>query len=268
MKRTLVRYIVALRLDPWRVPSQTSRRGPQSVRSPWRVSCLVALAVGLASFGVMTLFWYLLQQDLSLPGHWDYASGTLGDALVLPLLVGALTYLLCSLPSSARDSVACSIGAVVGLAGGAAVQFSWLADPSPRLNWVLPEPETFSLPGWYHAVFLVLLSGAVGAAYCTALVRLGSTDSEEVVRAARLPVGVFCGAVTAFLFLVVLDSIPSAGTSSSTTTIVLCGASIAAALLPLSLAAHRSLNVLLPAQAIGVAAGLSFNVLVAILWPR
>ena len=50
----------------------------------------VALAVLALGFVPMTGFAVFGTHPVGMPGHWDYISGTLGDALVLPFLVGLL----------------------------------------------------------------------------------------------------------------------------------------------------------------------------------
>lgn len=236
--------------------------------SPLRFSFLTASAVCVAGFGVMTTLWYVTPQDRSLPGHWDYISGTLGDALVLPVLAGALTYMILLLPNGRAQVAAAAAGAVLGAAGGVAVQYSWLADPAPRQNWVLPQPEVFSTAGWYHAAFLVALSAAITAGYAVVLARLHRTRDEGILLRIRPPLAVFSAAVPLFLALVVLDSWPSAATSSSTTTITVCLTAVVLALLPLPLAAGRALARLLPAQAVGVLISVGLASLVMLFWQR
>lgn len=233
--------------------------------SPLRFSCLTAVAVCAAGFGVMTVLWYVTPQDNSLPGHWDYISGTLGDALVLPVLAGALTYMVRLLPASLAQVTAAAAGAVLGAAGGVAVQYSWLADPAPRRNWVLPQSGVFSVAGWYHAAFLVALSATITAGYAVVLARLHKTRDEGVLLHLRPSLAVFSAAVPLFLGLVVLDSWRSAATSSSMTTIAVCLTAVVLALLPLPLAAGRVLARLLPAQVVGVLVGVGLASLVMFL---
>lgn len=233
-----------------------------------RVPSLAAIAVSGAGFGVMTALWILLPQDNAIPGHWDYASGTLGDALVLPVLVGSLLSLLGSFPPTPTDKIAGAVGASIGACGGLAVQYSWLADNHPRLNWVLPEPGRFSVPGWYHAAFLVVVSSGIAAAFLLALARMREARRSGKQRAGLVPSALFSGSTALFLALVVFDSTPSASTSSSITTISVCCGALATALLPLTLATPGRTRSLVAAQGAGVLGGLAVLALVIAIWPR
>lgn len=234
------------------------------ILSPWRLACWAFLVVCVCGFGIMTSLWYLLPHNSEIPGHWSYAAGTVGDAVVLPVIAGALTYMVAALPACRTDRKAAAIGAVLGAAGGATVQYSWIADANPRLNWVLPRPGTFSIPGWYHAIFLVAVSTTICSAYLVLVMRLRSA-SADTVRRIRWPMGIFSTAVPLFLSLVILDSAPSNNTSSSMTTIVMCGLGILASLLPLSLAT-RHIRQIVPVQIAGVMVGTVLIKVVLTLW--
>lgn len=250
----IVRDCSASGLDHCRVRLRRSLE-VQPVRAPLAVAWCVAAAVCFVTFGVMTTLWYALPQNPEVPGHWDYASGTLGDAVVLPLLAAALVCAVLVLPSARRDTTALVAGGVLGLSGGAVVQFSWLADPSPRLNWVVPEAHHFSGPGWYHAVVLVILASGLSGMYGLLISRIQDA-SLDFLRQARRAVGCFSAAVSVFLFLVILDSTPSATTSSSVTTILICAGGMAVASYPLLLAAGQNRRVLRPTLLAGLFLGL------------
>ena len=234
------------------------------ILSPWRLACWAFMVVCVCGFGIMTSLWYLLPQNSEIPGHWSYAAGTVGDAIVLPVIAGALTYMVAALPGCRTDRKAAIIGAVLGAAGGMTVQYSWIADADPRLNWVLPKPGTFSIPGWYHASFLVMVSTATCSAYLVLAIRLRPANAD-MIRGLRWPMGVFSAATPLFLSLVILDSTPSTYTSSSMTTIVMCGLGILASLLPLSLAT-RHIRQIVPVQIAGVIVGTVLIKLVFTLW--
>lgn len=238
------------------------------MRAALRVPSIVAIVVAAAGFGVMTALWLLLPQNQSIPGHWDYTSGTLGDALVLPLLVGALLSLLRSVPPTNNEQFVGFGGASIGALGGLAVQYSWLADNHPRVNWVLPEPGRFSVPGWYHATFLVVMSSGIAAAYLIALTRMRDARRRGDQPAVLVPTAFFSGSAALFLGLVVFDSTPSASTSSSITTIAVCCGALTTALLPLTLVTPGRARGLVAAQSAGLLAGLAVLALVIATWTR
>jgi hypothetical protein len=75
-------------------------------------------------------------------------------------------------PSTGRraERVVIVFGAFIGVAGGLALQLSWVLDDKPRLSWLLPHIHQFSPLGYYHAAFLCAVSGtlfslAFGAVY-------------------------------------------------------------------------------------------------------
>ena len=179
---------------------------------PWIAAWLV-FSAGFVTMGLWSLF---LDVPPTLPTFQDYLSGTLGDALLLPALVYGLFSTLYSLPASrsGRRWVTIFLGTIAGLALGAFSQAAWYADPDPKQNWMLPSPHEFSAVGWYHAVFLTLISGVIGGALCAILV--GFRAAQRQADQGRLPCvqrmlgsnGAALIAVAAFLFVatIVVDS--------------------------------------------------------------
>jgi hypothetical protein len=199
---------------------------PAGEAAPRRRAVLAGTGVLGSGFGVLSGFWASGQWSAPRPGHPDYRSGTVGDAVLLPLLVGGLAgaatrlRLDTGLPATGW---ACA-GGLLGAAAGASVQWSWWADPAPRVNWTLPAAHDFSAPGWYHAVFLTATSGLIGALLLVVLRRSSRLRAVEPQllrrRCASRVVAVVSGSALAFLALVALDSAPSASTSSSRSTLL------------------------------------------------
>jgi hypothetical protein len=80
-------------------------------------------------------------------------------------------------------------GAFIGVAGGLALQLSWVLDDKPRLSWLLPHIHQFSPLGYYHAAFLCAVSGtlfslAFGAVY---RIKRSSRAEAETYRIASSP---------------------------------------------------------------------------------
>ncbi len=187
---------------------------------------LVALGVLGAGFGSSGTIWLAGEWEEGQPGFPDYLSGTVGDAVLLPALVYLLAWsrgrvldAVGNSPSVTRSIVYASLGAVPG----AAVMASWLLDEGARLNWSLPEPGTFSLAGWWHAIFLVLVCALLSEhalAVMLGLRRLRSVAAATHAAYIRSPAVPSIGAVAvAFCGLAVYDSLPSAATFASISTI-------------------------------------------------
>jgi hypothetical protein len=203
-----------------------------------------SLSGGFITMSLVSLAW---TPPSGLPSMWDYWSGTVGD-LLLPVVLYGLTC-GCLLLAAGENEKPSRWSVVVGLLGaglGACSQVAWLADSSPRRNWMLVEPHRFSTVGWYHAVFLVVTSGYVAGSAVELLLRARrlarAAKGRQAASRRRLLRSVLSGngsalvacAASVFVVTVVADSLPSGATSSSHATII---AILAAPLLTLLLAA-------------------------------
>lgn len=125
----------------------------------------MVLATGtfVAGFGMMNcLYW--AEAPTFERGLYTYWSATLGDAVALPVLVGALAEADARLADSTPVPIPVGIvAAVLGAAAGVASQVAWLADNDPDPNWTIPKPHTFTVAGYYHAGFTVATVGLVAA---------------------------------------------------------------------------------------------------------
>ncbi|GAA3776213.1 hypothetical protein GCM10022240_29680 [Microbacterium kribbense] len=117
-----------------------------------------AVLILAAGFGAMSILYMSVPYDHALRGLYSYRSATWGDAVLLPLAGMALIFAIASAKRASRDWVAGMTGCGAGTIGGLLVQRAWLTDPDVNLNWTLPSPGHFNVAGWYHAVFLVLMS--------------------------------------------------------------------------------------------------------------
>lgn len=145
------------------------------------------------------MFWLAASHKPHLPGLWDFRSATVGDGLLLPLLLGELAWAAARLGGAGVKQWRWVVGAAVGAAAaGVATQFVWLADPHPRLNWTLPRPGVFNWAGLYHAAFLVLACAALAGSLVAVLVRWRERQRMD----ARFSVEVF-GTSAPILFLTV-----------------------------------------------------------------
>jgi hypothetical protein len=154
---------------------------------------------------------------------WTYWSGTVGD-LVLPVIVYGLTRACVALGPDRISSGSYAVGVLGAVIGGGA-QAAWLTDPDPRLNWLLVAPHTFSWPGWYHAVYLVITAAYVAGTAWEALRRMGRAPSSRLITILGGPgAAVAASACGIFVLTIVADSLPSASTSSSRSTIAITAA--------------------------------------------
>lgn len=188
--------------------------------STW-LAIVGAAAVLLAGFGVLWAFW--LSGDWPTEnGLFDYRSATIGDGLLLPLIVGVLIAAIVATPPSPGDRRNGCLGLAIGFLAGAATQAGWLADDSPNLNWTLPAPHEFNAPGWYHALFLSAASGlllALGAMASTRIRFARRSDDRQAERLASSPwLGVLLAASLTLVGLLVADNGEASGTAAGMTT--------------------------------------------------
>lgn len=219
----------------------TESRGSQ------RVAALVAaVAVLVAGFGVLAIMWATGRWTVG-RGFFDYRAATWGNVLVAPglcaLLAAALTdRRLSPIAGERRWAVA---GGIVFTLAAAGVQASWLASSDPVRNWTLPEPHSFTLPGWYNAVYVVVLSGLVGAAGVTVARRLRAVPDAVRDAIARQPgPAAFAAFGISFGVLLSLDSADSIDTAAGqgSTAGAVAGAATTLALLAAVLGVQRSLR--------------------------
>jgi hypothetical protein len=186
----------------------------------------VALLVVLPGFVAMALLGSLRTYPGGLPGFWDYPSGTLGDAILVPAIIAGLFTQSRKLRAyrSGNDHILQMIGFLIGAIGGAAVPLSWLLDAHTHRIWLLPRPHYFVLAGWWHFAYLTLTTGALGALILTTLGRLRRSPA---IAPGRLPTGyspttmlVVTGAGLGMLVLIGRDALIGGRTAASATTLV------------------------------------------------
>jgi hypothetical protein len=190
-----------------------------------RGAILAGACVVLAGFVPLALLGSLRNYQADLPGFWDYPSGTIGDALLVPtivvgLLVQAQALRHWAVPSEWRWQI---LGAVIGALGGAAVPLSWYLDPHTSSIWMLPEAHHYLLAGWWHLGFLTAVTALLGYLIVTVLGRLHRAPSA----ATGLPVGYsptamtfIVGAGLGMLMLIGRDAVAGGETAATATTIV------------------------------------------------
>lgn len=182
-----------------------------------RKTVIAAGATWILGFGVMNAFWFLSKHPQNLLGQWDYRAPVIGDGLLLPIAAGVLVSALDIIPRAAHERRIALAAGLFGAAVGAYSQWAWLRDPAPLPNWTLPEAHHFTLPGWYHAIFLAAASAYFSGAGMTMLWRVRSLRRTGDSRAAESLLGspwaaVLFASLFGFTALAALDSAPSIGT--------------------------------------------------------
>lgn len=238
---------------------------PQATRKvDLRVPLLLAGAVWFAGFGALSMWWWLGSWDPRLLGLFDYRSATIGDGLLLPVAAGILLGVVLhpTLPGADNEGPWLVASLALGLSLGSMTQVAWLSDDAPVLNWTLPRPHQFNGPGWYHAAFLVLMSGLMAGLIVTAIrrVRKARRDSPAVVAGlARSP---WLAALSATLLglagLVALDNGRSLSTSAGASTATALAAATLAGGGALAWGLGRHVRAAAPALLLGsIGAGLT-----------
>jgi hypothetical protein len=205
-----------------------------------RAPLACALGFALVGFGGLATFWAVGEWRGGLPGLFDYRSATIGDAVLLPTLVGCLVagvqhlrvpqeeQASCPAPLPANERLWLAAAFAVGAILGAATQVAWRADPDPRLNWTLPEAHHFNSAGWYHAGFLTLSCGtllALTVGFARRMRRAARSEAPsrralaaEVAGSPWLAVGVAAGVL--LVLMIALDNDVSSGTGAGTATTI------------------------------------------------
>lgn len=156
------------------------------IPTPPLIPGVLAGLVFLFGFGMLNLFSLITEQAEGLRGLYSYRSATVGDGLLLPLLVYALTRSggwHRPWPRGTRPILLAS--GAVGVLLGLTTQIVWLVSDTTPLNWTVPAPHTFNGAGIYHAVFLTLMCGLLFVLSAAAWVRLRSASRpKELIRSA------------------------------------------------------------------------------------
>lgn len=190
------------------------------VHPRWRRATVVSLCVFLLGFGAEYVFWVAHGWTPSSPGLFDYKASAIADSLLLPALAALLVLAVDYLPSgAARERAWVSAASLIGFIAALAIQVSWLADANPQLNWTLPEPHHFNAPGYWHAGFFAIATSLFSGLFCLVGRRTRCNASAEDL----VTVG-WCSAVSliagTFLAFVVLDNSDTAGTTSSSSSLL------------------------------------------------
>jgi hypothetical protein len=207
------------------------------LRSRWELCAALGTLVG--GFGVTCLAALIVDIPANLPSMRDYWSGTIGDLVFLPVVVYGVSRGVTLLSDGSRRSArghSIAFGAL-GAAIGAATQISWIADPTPRVNWMLVAPHTFSPIGWYHAAFLTMTSGYLAGASAELFLRAreqrrsapNSTDHLASVLGGN-GAAIIATAGSLFVTTIVADSYTSRTTFSSVATMTAITAACALSL--------------------------------------
>lgn len=185
---------------------------------------LLATGTFAAGFGMMNCLYWAEAPTLE-RGLYTYWSATLGDAVALPILVGALAEADARLADSKPVPLRVGMVALVlGAAAGLASQVAWLADNDPDPNWTIPKAHTFTVAGYYHAGFTVATAGLVAVlaarvAWAMNEHRLAGVSAGGVRKLLALS-GV---ATIGFVLMAVADNVANSNRGASLASLVALG---------------------------------------------
>lgn len=226
---------------------------------PWVGGALVALT----GAGALVIMWVALPWSPSQLTWPDYRAGSVGDALLLPILTGTLIRLnqrahtLGARPRPLSTAIASCLGGIAG----AAVQWLWLADPQPSASWTFIAPHRFSIVGVWHALFFTAMSALIAGLWTQLALRWAQFEPASLTLSAAtnaISLALLLASAFGFAGLVVLDSVHTPLTLSSLSSVIAIGcaaiAVVAIAFWPLRrqffTLAHRVLQGMLIAAAV------------------
>lgn len=184
-----------------------------------RRAVLAAGTTCLAGFGALVGFSAITVTPPELRGLFDYLSATWGDAILLPVSVGALVYAYDAMERRPHDRALLLFGGLAGGAVGALTQVQWLSDDDPELNWTLPTAHHFNAAGVYHAVFLTATSAAIAALWAGVLSRWTRGDRRVERRDVNQAIGVAVASSLGFVALLLVDNRNTVDTKAAHATV-------------------------------------------------
>ena len=222
------------------------KKTTEEAQSRARIAIIAAGLVLASGGGAMWLIWILFAWPVDVKGFPDFKSGTVGDLVLLPLLTGCLVWLLREPPTVRRRRLWWMLAATVGVIAGAWVQYSWWADPGPVTQWGLSAPKDFSLAGWWHAIFFVLMSGLLAGLW-VALLRRWHAQRGSVSGPLRASLDSWAWAgivftVVGFAGMVAMDSAPTISTFASISTLLTLAGATLFTVLSLAIAVGRNIT--------------------------
>ena len=199
------------------------------------VSGLAVLTLGYVA---LRLFWKFGTYSAGVPGLFYYHAATWGDGLLLPVLAFCLWALIGQLdraPERWPTWIAYGLGALVG----ALLIFTWWRDPHPSPNWTLPRPHDFTLPGKWHAGFLIAASAFFAGSWVELFRRIRSSSETKAALALASPLTAGAlGCTAAYAWLDASGSAGAARTASGLGSLAALAVSAAVLIACLAWAAH------------------------------
>ena len=246
-----------------RQATDAQRAGRQTARAVW-----LPLVLAVSGPGVLAVLWATRSWPKDERGFTSFRSGTVGDALLLPMTVFSLQLILDKC-SRARGERRWAIAATaMGSTGGAAVQWVWWSDPNPPRQWGLSAPHSFSVAGAWHAAFFVAVSGLLCGLWAQCLFRVRKEPVPARARRAVTspPVTALVVALFTFAGLVSLDSSSSTGSASTLSSLGGLGVSLAFLVISAGFALKGRARPSIPAVLLGAATSVIAVWLLA-TWP-
>ena len=205
------------------------------------VPIVSGLAVLMSGYVALLFFWAIDTRSVGIPGLFHYHDATWGDGLLLPCLAVCLQALIRQLDKPSRNWptwTACGAG---GFAGALLI-FTWWTDPHPSPNWTLPRPHDFTLPGQWHAAFLIAASAFFAGSWIELFRRIHAADVDKAAQVLASPLIACAIACTAgYAWLAASDSAHAARTASGRGSLIALAVSTVALIACLTWAARGSL---------------------------
>lgn len=168
----------------------------------------------------MNILYFLVRPDPQLKGLYSYWSSSLGDAIFLPVAVGACVEFLGRTEIRSAERCVGLVAALGGLTCGTLLQVAWLGDSDIEPNWTIPEPHTFNAAGWYHAGFTCVLL-AVGSSL-VAKIFWRVFRGVSLKRESLIPLGLAIASSGSFAVLLLIDNAETLQAAASRSTVAAC----------------------------------------------
>ncbi|MDR7330414.1 hypothetical protein [Corynebacterium guangdongense] len=203
--------------------TRVAERRPREGSTP-RNALSYAVLVFLAGFGALHTLALIEGYPDDLREPFTYWSETLGHAIFLPMAAAGWHLAGAQLPRTPLSHHAGKVGALLALALSAMVQLIWLFTLHPAPSWLLPQPHSFSLVGWYHAAFTCLVTALIGqqiGEYIASTSRpcVATDVPPEKHRLRRTGVGVGWAGLMGMFVAVLADHLPHLADPGSQATV-------------------------------------------------
>lgn len=104
-----------------------------------REAVWLPLAIVVAGPVVLALLWVCMAWPPDVDGFPAFRSGTVGDAVLLPVIASTLSSISARCPVTPNEHKWMLALAAFGAVAGLVVQWTWWSDPNPPPQWGIVE---------------------------------------------------------------------------------------------------------------------------------